>query len=96
VQYRKQSKVIYTTEEKRQLDAILKAFESYIDGQDHFDIVYSKKIGYVWLLAEDPEAEAVRQLNTPEAMLAVLFQGIIDEVNDSRLCYQNNHIPIKI
>lgn len=35
--------MIYTTEQKKELDAILKAFENYIDDQNYFDIVYSKK-----------------------------------------------------
>jgi len=43
-----------------------------------------KKIGYVWILTDDTDAEAVKQLDTPEAMLTVLFQGIIDELNDPR------------
>ena len=35
--------MIYTDDVKKELDAILKAFENYIDGQNYFDIVYSKK-----------------------------------------------------
>ena len=48
--------MIYTDDVKKELDAILKAFENYIDGQDYFDIVYSKKIGYVWIVADEPGA----------------------------------------
>ena len=36
--------MVYTTEQKKELDAILKAFEGYIDGQDYFDIVYSNSL----------------------------------------------------
>ena len=36
--------MIYTTEQKKELDAILKAFENYIDDQNYFDIVYSKSL----------------------------------------------------
>ena len=36
--------MIYDESTKKELDAILKAFENYIDGQNYFDIVYSKKI----------------------------------------------------
>lgn len=61
--------MIYTTEQKKELDAILKAFENYIDGQNYFDIVYSKKIGYVWIVADEPGAAGAEQLDTPEAML---------------------------
>lgn len=35
--------MVYPSETKKKLDIILKAFEKYIDGQNYFDIVYSKK-----------------------------------------------------
>ena len=46
--------MIYTEKVRKELDAILKAFENYIDGQNYFDIVYSKKIGYVWIVVDEP------------------------------------------
>ena len=58
--------MIYTTEQKKKLDAILKAFENYIDGQDYFDIVYSKKIGYTWIVVDPPGGAGPEQLDTPE------------------------------
>ena len=64
----------------RLLDAILKAFENYIDGQDYFDIVYSKKIGYVWIVVDEPGAAGAEQLDTPEAMLDLLFNDVINDV----------------
>ena len=72
--------MIYTEEVRKELDAILKAFEDYIDGQDYFDIVYSKKIGYVWIVADEPGAAGAEQLDTPEAMLDNLFNDIINDV----------------
>ncbi len=70
----------YSEDVKKKLDTILKAFENYIDGQDYFDIVYSKKIGYVWIAVDDPGAAGAEQLNTPEAMLDNLFNDIINDV----------------
>ncbi len=72
--------MIYTEETKRKLDGILKAFEQYIDNQNYFDIVYSKKIGYVWIVADEPGAAGAEQLDTPEAMLDNLFSDIINDV----------------
>ena len=72
--------MIYTEEVRKELDAILKAFENYIDGQDYFDIVYSKKIGYVWIVVDEPGAAGAEQLGTPEAMLDNLFNDIINDV----------------
>ena len=65
---------------KRKMDAILKAFKDYIDNQDYFDIVYSEKIGYVWIVVDDPGAAGAELLDTPEAMLDNLFNDIINDV----------------
>ena len=61
--------MIYTEKVRKELDAILKAFENYIDGQNYFDIVYSKKIGYVWIVVDEPGAAGAEQLDAPETML---------------------------
>ena len=67
--------MIYTEEVRKELDNILKAFENYIDSQNYFDIVYSKKIGYVWIVVDPPGAVGAEQLDTPEAMLNDLFRA---------------------
>ena len=72
--------MIYTDEVRKKLDAILKAFGEYIDGQNYFDIVYSKKIGYVWILAECPGDAGAVLLDTPEKMLDQLFNEVINDV----------------
>ena len=70
----------YDDSTKKELDAILKAFENYIDGQNYFDIVYSKKIGYVWIVVDEPGAAGAELLDTPEALLDNLFNDIINDV----------------
>ena len=65
---------------KRKMDAILKAFEGYIDSQDYFDIVYSKKAGYLWSVVDPPSAAGAEQLDTPEDMLDNLFNDVINDV----------------
>ena len=72
--------MIYTEEVQKELDNILKAFKNYIDEQNYFDIVYSKKIGYVWIVVDEPGAAGAEQLDTPEAMLDNLFNDIINDV----------------
>ena len=72
--------MIYTNEMRKKLDAILKAFENYIDGQSYFDIVYSPKIGYVWTVVDEPGSAGAERLDTPEAMLDNLFNDIINDV----------------
>ena len=82
---------MYTEEVRKKLDMILKAFEDYIDGQDYFDIVYSKKIGYVMILAQNPGEAGAEALDTPEKMLDVLFNEIINDVIVSP--ENTTHIP---
>ena len=72
--------MIYTEEVQKELDNILKAFRNYIDEQNYFDIVYSKKIGYVWIVVDDPGAAGAGQLDTPEALPDNLFNDIINDV----------------
>ncbi len=72
--------MIYTDDIRKKLDAILKAFESYIDGQDYFDVVYSKKAGYLWIVVDDPRSEAPVQISEPEDLLDNLFIDVINDV----------------
>lgn len=83
--------MIYTEAIKKELDTILKAFEGYIQGQNYFDIVYSKKIGYVWLIIDPPGAAGAELLDTPEKMLDALFNDIINEVINAP--ENTTHIP---
>lgn len=83
--------MVYTDEVRKKLDAILKAFGEYINGQSYFDIVYSKKIGYVWILADYPGDAGAVVLDTPAKMLDRLFNEIINDViNDAE---NKTHIP---
>ena len=42
--------MVYTQEEKEKMDALLQAFQPYIDRQERFDIVYSQKAGYLRII----------------------------------------------
>ena len=75
--------MFYTEDMRKKLDVILKAFEGYIDGQGYFDIVYSKKIGYTWIVVDPPGGAGAEQLDTPEKMLGVLFNEVINDVINS-------------
>ena len=35
--------MIYKQEEKAKMDTLLKAFRTYVDRQEHYDIVYSER-----------------------------------------------------
>ncbi len=70
---------------KNELETILKAFEEHIEGQDYFDIVYSKKAGYLWIVIDRPGDAGAKLLDTPEEMLDVLFNDIINDVSGVRI-----------
>ena len=65
---------------KDKLDVILKSFGDYIRAHDCFDIVYSKKIGYVKLQVPHPDNEVPAIMDTPETLLDALFNEIINDV----------------
>ena len=83
--------MIYTEETKKKLDAILRAFAAYINSQNYFDILYSKKVGYIYLVIDLVSAAGAEQLRTPEDMLDVLFNEIINDVINSPA--NKSHIP---
>ena len=96
--------MVYTNKTRKELDAILKAFENYIDGQNYFDIVYSKKIGYVWIVVDEPGAAGAEQLDTPETMLDNLFNDIINDIvaprstthlNESRIMTESEKVECR-
>ena len=76
---------------KKKLDVILRAFAAYINSQNYFDILYSKKAGYIYLVIDPVSAAGAEQLRTPEDMLDVLFNEIINDVINSPA--NKSHIP---
>ena len=72
--------MLYLANEKRELETILEAFEGYILGQDWFDIVYSKKFGYLWVSPKLEMDYPMKRLNTAEKMLESFFHDIISDV----------------
>ena len=65
--------------------------EKYIDSQDYFDILYSRKVGYLWIVVDPPGGAGAKQLDTPEDMLDVLFNEVINDVINSP--ENKSHIP---
>ena len=74
---------------KRQ-DDILKAFDDYIQRQRYFDIVYSNKFGYIWIALDETRVAGTVRLNTPEKMMDLLFNDVIEETiaHGSRLSHE--------
>ena len=61
--------MVYISKMKQKLDSIRKAFEKYIDNQGYFSILYSKKVGYLWIVVAPPRGAGIQHLGTPERVL---------------------------
>lgn len=72
--------MIYTTEVKQKLDNILTAFHSYIEEHPVFDILYSKKLGYIRVQVDNPDDEGVTVIRSVDKLLDVLYNEIIDDI----------------
>lgn len=72
--------MVYTAHEKHTLDKILDVFNDYIQQHDSFDIVYSEKIGYIKLQVQRTSDAMPEVINTPESLLGILFNEIINDV----------------
>ena len=70
----------YTEDEKHKIENILKAFTGFIREQDYFDIVYSEKIGYVYLLTQERGIDPVTELRTSQETIDTLFRQVVGEV----------------
>jgi len=43
----------YTQEEKGKMDMLLQAFQSYVNQQEDYDVLYSRKAGYLRIITGD-------------------------------------------
>ena len=69
--------MIYTEEEKKRIDNILLAFKSYIDENDVIDVVYSKKVGFIWIGAGECAKETCPVIiEGASVLLRLLFEEI--------------------
>lgn len=88
--------MIYTLEEKLKLDNILRAFSSYIQANNYFDILYSDRIGYVRMVIDPDEEEEVIRIESAAHMLDVLFNEIINDVVFSPENSHGEHFDSKL
>lgn len=72
--------MIYSVNEKRRMDNILKAFDAYISNHTFFDIVYSDKVGYFRIQVENPDDEGLIVIRSVDKLLDVLFNEIINDI----------------
>ena len=72
--------MIYSSTEKSEIDAVRKAFGGYINQHSYFDIVYSDKIGYLYLLVNPEDDSQPVFIGSADKLFRILISEIIDDV----------------
>ena len=67
--------MIYTQAEKEKMDTVLKAFQSHIDRQEDYEILYSQKAGYLRVMV----GESCDNIFFPVTGFAHLIQMFTDD-----------------
>ena len=83
----------YTTQDLIQFQAILDAFRYYTDSSPFFDILFTPKRGYIFLIIEKDFLEA-SGIETPEAMFERFMFEITSDVRDLFIC--GEHIDVDL
>ena len=68
--------MIYTEEEKTKIDALLTAFQSYIDQQEDYEVLYSQKAGYLRVMV----GESCDNIYFPIESFAYLVERFTEEI----------------
>ena len=80
----------YPAEEKAKMDAIMAAFKPYIDAHYYFDILYSAKCGYVYIVVNEDEVPAVILENASD-----LLDRLINEIRGDVRAENGDHMEIE-
>lgn len=75
-------RVDFTPEKQAAVEKVLKVMKPYIDSTPNFDVVYSDKIGYLFLeipLNEKVSCFDCNLIDTPDDMLYVLYTNLAFE-----------------
>ena len=70
--------MVYTPEEKKRMDALVKVFEGFIADSNEIDVVYSGKKGYVRLIVEESADSVYFPIKDFDDMLNMFMFEIID------------------
>lgn len=76
----------YTQEEKLRIDRLVEAFQDFIREQNYFDIVYSEKLGYLRVIIQENEDDAVMRLDGFDTLLKSLIDDMLMEAEEAEGC----------
>lgn len=83
----------YTPQDLIQFQSILDAFRSYTAASPYFDILFTKKRGYIFLLIEKNFLEAT-MIESPDNLFEIFLHEITSDVRDLFLC--GEHITVDL
>lgn len=88
--------MFYTSESKREMEAIMNAFRGYIREHGKWDIIHSEKVGYIGIQIFKGKLESSLWLDTPKKMITYIFDQIISDVVYSPENSLKDHIGYKL
>lgn len=71
--------MVYSPEEKKLMDDLLLAFEQHIMVDEHYDILYSPKIGFIKLILEEDEPFYFRIKGFDDLLDMIIYDYILVE-----------------
>ena len=89
----------YTTEEKIRMDTLLKFFDAYTQNNEHFEILYSPKIGFITFALHKGTPLDFDWIEDFDDLLDALFSEILSDVRDLQLQGQHDDhaaFPVEI
>ena len=75
----------YSQEEKRRMDQLISAFETCIAESEEFDIAYSERSGYVWLVIAECGENVFFPIFDYDDLLRSLISGVADDAGQDML-----------
>ena len=71
--------MVYSSEEKARMDRLVGAFSEYIAVSPEFDIAYTEKSGYLWLVIAEDAERIYFPIRSFDKMLDMLFHDVLFE-----------------
>ena len=71
--------MVYSSEEKARMDRLVEAFSEYIAASPEFDIAYTEKSGYLWLVIAEDAERIYFPIRSFDEMLDMLFHDVLFE-----------------
>ena len=69
--------MIYTPEEKQKIEELIEIFQDYLQNMEDYEILYSNKVGYLWLVTADNADYIYFPVESRDEFLSSLVSSVI-------------------